>query len=125
VSTSTMRALPASVRSVSPLSKRLAKAQGIEGATSGQSVDDIIIAVDFEGTTVIFVSNQYVTVFQQLGGIWITELVRRVGIGAGILPDDLFFEVDFDMRLLAWSVIRTWKLGRKVDCTGGVQQVGA
>src|SRR5579859_1034915 len=41
------------------------------------------------------------SVFKQLSRVWAVELVRGVGVGTGILPDDLFAQVHLDNPVVA------------------------
>ena len=75
--------------------------EGVHRATGGKSVDDLIGAGDFEGAAVALIRNQDVAVGEQFGGIGRVELVGRIGVGAGILPDDFPVIVDFNDAVVA------------------------
>jgi hypothetical protein len=95
--------------------------EGIDGASGGERLDDFISAGDLEGAAVALVRDQDMAVFQQLGGIWPAELVGRVGVGAGILPDDLLFEVHFNDAVVGLVGDKNVERGQESALHGGIQ----
>src|SRR6266478_8682207 len=123
-STSTMRALPESVRRVWPLSRRLAKARilsvplavNVLTMLSSRSTSRARLLFSSEISMWPFSSNS--AEFGLLS--WSDALVLEPGYCQTIC----FSKLTSIMRLLAWSVMRTWKLGRKVHCTGVFKRSG-